>query len=376
MMAFAERTGLLNDVGGPRRYLWTDAFAVCNFLSLYETTSDDAFADLAKRLVDQVHETLGRHRSDDPRSGWISGLDEAEGRRHPTAGGLRIGKRLNERPAGQAQNEREEWERDGQYFHYLTKWMHALARTAAVTSDVDYLRWALELAQAAHSAFVYRPSNAAAQRMYWKMSIDLSRPQVASMGHHDPLDAQLSYIELQRARAMHSSTDDLPGLEAELIDAAALCAGRSWVTEDPLGIGGLLVDIDRVSRMQVDAHSEFSDMLDRLLLDARTSLSILAGAYHFDASAEYRLAFREIGLSIGLHAVEAFHQRCPEDANSLTGDTVQELEALMQFVPLARAIESFWRTSSNQSQQTWRDHLDINAVMLATSLLPAQFLTV
>lgn len=89
MDRFLRDTGVTSDAS-PRRYLWTDAFAVCNLLGLGEP-------DLARRLVSQVHETLGRHRDDDPRDGWISGLDEEEGRRHPTAGGLRIGKKLPER---------------------------------------------------------------------------------------------------------------------------------------------------------------------------------------------------------------------------------------------------------------------------------------
>ena len=33
MMRFAERTGLTSDLP-KQRYLWTDAFAVCNFLGL------------------------------------------------------------------------------------------------------------------------------------------------------------------------------------------------------------------------------------------------------------------------------------------------------------------------------------------------------
>ena len=54
MRRFAQRTGLTSD-RPLERYLWTDAFAVCNFLGLGET-------ELALRLVNQVHHTLGRHR--------------------------------------------------------------------------------------------------------------------------------------------------------------------------------------------------------------------------------------------------------------------------------------------------------------------------
>jgi hypothetical protein len=45
-------------------------------------------------------------------------------------GGLRIGKPLKERGANEPIDESLEWDRDGQYFHYLTKWMHALCRAA------------------------------------------------------------------------------------------------------------------------------------------------------------------------------------------------------------------------------------------------------
>jgi hypothetical protein len=94
MLDFARSTGLSPVAESPRRYLWTDAFAVCNFLGIYKATEAVLFRDLALRLIDQVHWTLGRYRRDDPRKGWISGLDEGEGMRHPTAGGLRIGKQL------------------------------------------------------------------------------------------------------------------------------------------------------------------------------------------------------------------------------------------------------------------------------------------
>jgi len=97
MPGFAARTGLGDGGEAPRRYLWTDAFALCNFLELYRRSGEDRYLRLALRLTKQVHEVLGRHRADDGRSGWISDPGEEEGRLHPTAGGLRIGKKLGER---------------------------------------------------------------------------------------------------------------------------------------------------------------------------------------------------------------------------------------------------------------------------------------
>ena len=87
MAEFAKHSGLTQIGREQHRYLWTDAFAVCNFLELYRQSGDYNCKSLALRLVDQVHQTLGRHRPDDSRSGWLSGLDEDQGRLQPTAGG-------------------------------------------------------------------------------------------------------------------------------------------------------------------------------------------------------------------------------------------------------------------------------------------------
>jgi hypothetical protein len=124
MSEFAKRTGLSSSAENPKRYLWTDAFAVCNFLELFQRTGDQQYRHCATKLIDQVHRVLGRYRDDDLRRGWISGLDDERRRYQPTVGGLRIGKPLSERGADEAINERLEWDRDGQYFHYLTKWVH------------------------------------------------------------------------------------------------------------------------------------------------------------------------------------------------------------------------------------------------------------
>ena len=55
MLEFADATGLSDKSREPRRYLWTDAFAVCNYLELYRETGEQTFLDLALKLVDQVH---------------------------------------------------------------------------------------------------------------------------------------------------------------------------------------------------------------------------------------------------------------------------------------------------------------------------------
>jgi hypothetical protein len=243
MVRFAETTGLSPVGNSPRRYLWTDAFAVCNFLELFRQTNEEKYKDLALQLVDQVHNVLGRHRKDDRRKGWISGLSNEEGRMHPTRGGLRIGKKLNERKPDEAYDDRLEWDQDGQYFHYLTKWMHALNSVGRVTGDFAYNRWAIELAKTAHSRFIHAPPYGRQKQMYWKMSIDLSYPLVPSMGHHDPLDGFITYNQLQATNAKDPERSAHPGLSTEISEIVAICEGKDWATDTPWSSSSLACGI-------------------------------------------------------------------------------------------------------------------------------------
>ena len=303
MVEFAQLTGLSGDQP-PRRYLWTDAFAVCNFLELYRRTGEEEYRQLALRLVDQVHHVLGWHRPDDTRSGWISGLPEPEGEQHPTRAGLRIGKPLNERRPDEPFDERLEWDRDGQYYHYLTKWMHALHQVSRETGETTYHRWALELARAVHAGFTYQPSSGGSKRMVWKMSIDLSRPLVSSMGQHDPLDGFITYQQLQATTPSEAGQAARPDLSAEIGDVAAICPGQNWATADPLGLGGLLTDAYKLAQLVTGYNLHGLDLLERLLQAVLVGLPAYTGQGSLDLPVEYRLAFRELSLSIGLRAVE------------------------------------------------------------------------
>ena len=360
----------------PRRYLWTDAFAVCNFLELYRQTGDEKYKHLALRLVDQVHTMLGRHREDDPRSGWISDLDEQEGKMHPTKGGLRIGKKMNERRLTDPVDERLEWDRDGQYYHYLTKWMYALNRVSRVTGYSIYNVWAIELAKTAHARFTYVPSSGGQKRMYWKMSIDLSYPVVPSMGHHDPLDGFITYNQLQ-ATAAKDSEKPMPDLNAEITDMATICKGKSWATDDPLGIGGLLSDSFKAGQLIINQHFEQADLLELLLDSSLQGLGSWARENPLMLPADYRLAFRELGLSIGLRAVERLQGLIKQNPGLFhkAHPLHSRVESLMRYAQLGEEIEMFWLERTNREANTWSEHRDINMVMLATSLAPDGYLT-
>jgi hypothetical protein len=376
MMEFARETGLSPENSAPRRYLWTDAFAVCNFLGLYQETGGEEFKDLALQLVDQVHNTLGRHRKDDSRTGWISGLGEEQGRKHPTKGGLRIGKELNERGLRDHFDEHLEWDRDGQYYHYLTKWMHALNRVSRISGDLKYNSWAVELARKSHARFVYASSYAGPKRMHWKMSIDLSRPLVPSMGQHDPLDGFITYNELQATAAKESEKSTGRNLRAEIADMANICEGMSWATDDPLGIGGLLFDACRVAQLIVSGILQQTSLLENLFESSLIGLDSFVKGKSLNLPVGYRLAFRELGLSIGIRAVEKIRELIEQESGLLgKKDSLHSLtKILSRYEGLREIIEKFWLEGKNRGAGSWIAHLDINRVMLATSLAPDGFL--
>ncbi len=353
MKDFAVRTGLIG-TKSPKRYLWTDAFAVCNFLGMYEAYQETEYLNLAKKLVDQVHEILGHHRSDSQKKGWLSALNQEEGALHPTAGGLRIGKALQERRADEPFDEQKEWDRDGQYYHYLTKWMHALSRMTQVTGEYRYNRWAIELAKVAFAKFSYIDPQTRERRMYWKMSTDLSRPLVASMGQHDALDGWVTYLELASTAHGDTAISKELNLDFEIAELYKMAASMYIPTADPLGIGGLLHDTHLLSSLPVKEEHFLAKMTEA----SKESLqAFISGENYLNFPAEYRLGFRELGLAIGLKAFE-------QKSNN----------PFARYLPLADAIIEFWSKAEHQQNKTWQEHIDINAVMLATALAPRGYL--
>lgn len=371
MLEFAHETGLSSNLK-PRRYLWTDAFAVCNFLELYRRRSDEKYLQLALKLVDQVHYILGRHRDDDTRRGWISGLSEEEGWRHPTTGGLRIGKPLPERRPDEPYDEELEWERDGQYYHYLTKWMRALNRVSRVTGDLRYKVWAIELAKTAHRAFVYTAPDGR-RRMYWKMSIDLTRPLVPSMGQHDPIDGLITYMEL----LADPPPDKNLSLLNEIRELEEICADINLTTADPLGVGELLWCSYTLAKLISSGKTDRVDLLAEALNAAALSMELSLATGFLELPASMRLAFREAGLSIGVKAAVRLRNLVMEcDVLRSDSEVRSIVSDLMGYEWVSAEIEKFWLRPSSMNSPSWKMHKDINMVMLATSLIPDEFVGV
>jgi len=363
MHEFAEKTGLTGgNVQEQDRYLWTDAFAVQNFLALASSFDDERYKELARNLIESVHCTLGRFSPDDCRSGWISSLPEKEGQMHPTINGLRIGKSRPERKESEPFDSDKEWDRDGQYFHYHTRWINALLQAAGYLDNREYINHAAELSLAGRH-FLNQAGNR--QQLYWKMSIDLSYPQVLSMGAHDPLDGYLTALECKTMAAdEHDFTGYLENLEA-------LCEGKNWQTTDPLGLGGLL--LNTVRSAELENHTDLPESVSpkKLYNDSLNGLNAYERQAGITSSAKYRLAFRECGLSLGLRVIDSTRGKLTE--NSLQTERIDE------YLSHADDIEDFWSQDSNREYHAYKDHQNINNVSLASSLLarvePAYFST-
>jgi hypothetical protein len=262
--------------------------------------------------------------------------------------------------------------------------MHALSGVSRTINDPLYLRWALKLAQTAHQGFTYTTSEGA-RRMYWKMSIDLSHPHVQFMGQQDPLDGYITYNELQAATRNFRNSPDLLNINPEIQDMAQICRGMSWVTDDPLGIGGLLSDSLKIAQLKIKSptsdemtDTKYEKLLQNMLESALIGLKSYSQRNPQNFPAEYRLAFREMGLSIGIKGVEYLYNILESNKNQFEQYNIHQhiIKALLDYMPLAFSLESFWLKDENRKSNTWTEHREINMVMLATSLAPGGFLRI
>lgn len=194
------------------RYLWTDAFGVLNFITLHRLTGSQTYLTCAARLIDTVHNVLGKTRSQDKH---LSGASPER----PLAGGLRIGKDEESGPDG-----------DGQYHHYLTIWMFALNRMSAATKERRYNDLAIQLARAIHPAFVVN-RDSPRPRMRWKMSMDLSQPLITSEGNLDPIGGYIVFSLLQK------TADNPRILKEEIQDYKKIVDAKYIESDDPLDLG-------------------------------------------------------------------------------------------------------------------------------------------
>jgi len=233
------------------RYLWTDAFGVVLFVSLYRQTGEKRWLDEAETLVAEVERVLGRKR------------------------GIRIG---------------EAPDRDGQYFHYLAMWMFALARLGEELPE--YRKRGVALVREVHDAFVLK-----GRGVIWKMAEDLSEPYPGyGLGAMDAFDGYVSYRLLDETALAREIGEMRAILEVQY---------RALRIDQDLGLGMMLwlahfFPDEPWAELQI-GHS--LDALHRLWTDPPG----------FFARASYarsvRIAFANYGVSLGLQAVGLHEDR-------------------------------------------------------------------
>ena len=235
---------------GPR-YLWTDAFGVILMCSLYRSLGEEQFLIEAKQLVSDVERVLGR------------------------PAGLRIG---------------EAPDRDGQYFHYLAMWIHALATLGTV--EPEYHDGAVQLVRQIHSRFVVPRIG-----VVWKMREDLSGPYPGfGFGALDPFHGYVVY-RLTDEVALRGEIEQM----RELVESsyAALV-----ITQD-LGLGMMLwlSSFFPDEPWAVVQRARSLDALDRMWIESQ-------GYFCREPTMrDVKFAFTNYGVSLGLQAVGAHPDR-------------------------------------------------------------------
>ncbi|CAM9119303.1 unnamed protein product [Phaeothamnion confervicola] len=221
-----------SDFTHQRRYLWTDAFGVLNFVSMAERAREQAAAAAAPApasgsavsagastgsggsecdagrvhlcaavlLIDAVHQTLGRPSS--PRFPMLA--DESGHPRSTGYKGLRIGKAKSRRGSDAGM------EYDGMYWHYMDKWLFALLRCSQATDDPALLEDAVRIIRQVHEHFIVRRErDGRAIGLHWKLDVDLSpiRGLETALPGDDALSAWVVYSLILQEVKRHLSAD-------------------------------------------------------------------------------------------------------------------------------------------------------------------------
>jgi hypothetical protein len=226
------------------RYLWTDAFGLVLFVSLFRETGEQRWLDEAERLVGEVDRVLGRPR------------------------GYRIG---------------EAADRDGQYFHYLAMWLYALACLGE--HQPAYRDKGIRIARAIHRPFVLP-----GRGVIWKMEEDLSAPYPGyGLGAMDAFDGYVSY-RLLGERELAAEIAEMRGIIERQY--------RSLHIDQDLGLGMMLwlAHFFPQEEWAKAQHERSLAALDFLWVDPP---GYFARASH---AREVRIAFANYGVSIGLQS--------------------------------------------------------------------------
>jgi hypothetical protein len=233
------------------RYLWTDAFGLVLYVSLFRETGERRWLDAAKDLVVDVDCVLGRPR------------------------GYRIGEALD---------------RDGQYYHYLAMWLFALACLGE--HEPHYREKGIQIAKDIHERFVLP-----GRGVIWKMEEDLSAPYPGyGLGAMDAFDGYVSYKLL-------SETE----LAREIGEMRAIIERQyeQLRIDQDLGLGMMLW------LAHFFPHEDWAVVQRAQSLAGLDFLWVDPPGYFGRAShaRQVRIAFANFGVSIGLQSQDVWPER-------------------------------------------------------------------
>jgi hypothetical protein len=233
------------------RYLWTDAFGLVLYVSLFRETGEQRWLDAAKDLVVDVDCILGRPR------------------------GYRIG---------------EAADRDGQYFHYLAMWLFALACLGE--HEPHYREKGIGIAKDIHRPFVLP-----GRGVIWKMEEDLSAPYPGyGLGAMDAFDGYVSYKLLSKTE-----------LGSEIAEMRAIMERQyeNLRIDQDLGLGMMLW------LTHFFPHEDWAVAQREQSLAALDFLWVDPPGFFGRASyaPQMRIAFANFGVSIGLQSQDVWPER-------------------------------------------------------------------
>ena len=210
------------------------------------------------------------------------------------------------------------------------------------------------------------------------MSTDLSRPLVPAIGLHDALDGFITLRETQHALGKSSANAEVADLSSAIDSLSALSQHRDWATEDPLGLGGLLFDAGRLCQLVGNGHFGDVRLVEDVLDACRNGLAVILASRYLNRPISHRLAFRELGLAIGLKALPIIADAIKKERGRFGNSTAlrRTVDLLLPYESLSEDIVSVWLPHAHPPDEIWQAHQDINDVMLATALIPDMLLSV
>ena len=327
------------------RYLWTDAFGVVNYISLYKLTDNKVYLHQAKLLIDNVHNVLGKTRNGKL---WLGNgnID------HPTLGGLRIGK----------PNEESDDDGDGQYFHYLTKWCYALNLAYKVTNESKYNSWSIEMGKIIFDKFVYKNKYDNKYSMFWKMKIDLSKPLVFAEGNLDPIDGYITYKMLNRynnIKNIHFHNE--VKIFKDMVDKKV----KKYYSDDTLDLGESLwlshCDLNNI-------NDDWAVILAEKALNCLDNVDQNGG---FSSKDKYRLAFREFGTVLGIKCLYNELNQLMANSDDMDNDRKLRFQKMLNICKIwnhkVDNILKYWEKKGIQKQYGGND---ITSIMYVSCLIP------